>query len=304
MTAHPSQARVARRHLAQENPEVQALLREFFGMLHALYWSHWTSHWQVDGNPFYGDHLLFERLYKGVVDEIDTLAEKMVARYGPSVVSPADHFPITQAWIDKWSVQDDPYHRAFLAESDFQDAVKKVYDNIKAAASMSLGLDDYLMSIANDHETHMYLLQQRLGTKGSLNKTASPGLSKLDGNGSPDMSAEGHFFDKPKARETREFAESGAISNSPNVVQNAIKEESVASPPRTMKKQLAETPPTVTEILQDTPGSADFSTLSRYVVETAQTDEPGVPQGHHEVDKHPDLVLTRRVARRWLDSGR
>lgn len=389
-------SRLAGRYLAatQAHPEVRAILQEFFGLLHALYWSHWTAHWQVQGNPFYGDHLLFERLYQGVVEEIDTLAEKMVARFGPAAVDPVDHFPVTQAWIDRWSTVESPYKRALLAESDFQGSAKKVYDSIKEVGAMSLGLDDFLMAIANDHETHMYLLQQRLRTDGVLNKTAkvldtvfvvvdpteisefgdiifeadatrlanyiigtggnlwraehstlhdskqsaiqdalgrfkklwkgqipphviqgnpdvirlasfdryaNPGLDHLDGDGEADMSAEGHFFDKPRAREMREFAQSGAISNSPEVAQGALKADELAESPRQVKKQVDESPPTVSEIIEDTPGADEFSTLSRYVVQTEQTDEPGVPQGHHEVPKAPDAVKTR-VANRWLAS--
>lgn len=389
-------SRLGRRYPAAhaEHPEVRAILKEFFGLLHALYWSHWTAHWQVQGNPFYGDHLLFERLYQGVVEEIDTLAEKMVARFGPTVVDAVDHFPVTQAWVERWSVQESPYKRALMAESDFQSAAKRVYDHIKEAGAMSLGLDDYLMAIANDHETNMYLLQQRLRTDGVLNKTAkvldtvfvvvdpsdlsefgdiifeanaahlanyligtggnkwraehstlhdnkqsaiqdavdrlkkfwggkppanvlpknldvgrlasferraTPGLDHLDGDGEADMSAEGHFFDKPRAREVREFAQSGAITNSPEVAKGALKADELAESPRKVKKQVDASPPTVTEIVDDTPGSGEFSTLSRYVVETAQTDEPGVPQGHHEVPKAPDAVKTR-VANRWLAS--
>lgn len=389
-------SRLAARYLASNevHPEVRSILQEFFGLLHALYWSHWTSHWQVQGNPFYGDHLLFERLYEGVTEEIDTLAEKMVARFGPSAVDVVDHFPVTQAWVERWSTQDSPYKRALMAESDFQESARKVYDSIKEAGAMSLGLDDYLMAIANDHETHMYLLQQRLRTEGVLNKTAkvldtvfvvidpseisefgdiifeadaarlanyiigtggvkwraekstlhdseqsavqdamgrlkklwkgsippnvvqgtpkvtrlasfdrhaNPGLDHLDGGGSPDMSAEGHFFDKPRAREMREFAQSGAISNSPEVAKGALKADEMSESPRQVKRQVDKSPPTVSEIIEDTPGSGDFSTLSRYVVETEQTDEPGVPQGHHEVPKAPDVVKTR-VATRWLAS--
>jgi DNA-binding ferritin-like protein len=289
---------VTQRYLAATDlhPEVRAILQEFFGLLHALYWSHWTAHWQAHGNPFYGDHLLFERLYKGVTEEIDTLAEKMVARFGASAVDAVDHFPITQAWVDRWKGQENPYKRALLAESDFQEAVRKVYDSIKEVGAMSLGLDDFLMASANDHETHMYLLQQRLRSEDVL-KTASAGMDRLDGGGVADMSAEAHFFDKPRARETREFAQSKAVTNVPDVAEGAIKAEELADSPRTVRKQVRETPLDVTEIVAETPGSDEFSTLSRYVVETEQTDEPGVPQGHHEVDKHPNIS---RVASRWL----
>ena len=58
--------------------------------LRSAHWSHWTSHWQVKGSSFYGDHELMERLYTGLVDEIDTLAEKIVSSFGSDSVNPVE----------------------------------------------------------------------------------------------------------------------------------------------------------------------------------------------------------------------
>ena len=99
-------------------------------------------------------------------------------------------------------------------------------------------------------------------------------------------SAEEHFFDNPQKREPREFAESKAISNSKEIATKAI--PVLDLPKRQELKRVRESPPTPTQNLEQ-PGSKDFSTLSRFVVETEQPTSPGVPQGHDEVSKHPDL---------------
>jgi hypothetical protein len=95
----------------------------------------------------------------------------------------------------------------------------------------------------------------------------------------------GHFFDNPEKREVREFAESGAISNSPEVAMGAAEEGSVDETPAMAARDAEEAPPTPEEIAQE-PGGQAVSTLNRFLV---QTEEPvsGVPQSHEEVPKHP-----------------
>ena len=39
---------------------------------------HQTNHWVAKGDAFYGDHLLFSRLYDTVNGEVDSIAEKAV----------------------------------------------------------------------------------------------------------------------------------------------------------------------------------------------------------------------------------
>jgi len=67
--------------LIEKTPEDEAYgwLGELFAVMKALYLSHWDAHWKVMGDSFYGDHLLFSRMYEGLVEEIDTLAEKINA---------------------------------------------------------------------------------------------------------------------------------------------------------------------------------------------------------------------------------
>lgn len=299
-------SRVASAFLASPTREAETLLPALLGQLRALHWQHWSTHWQVAGDPFYGDHLLLERLYLGVVEEIDTLAEKMVAALGVDSVAPMPQIDITQAWLARWQEEPDPMRRTLAAETSFQDFVKGVYGKLKAAGEMSLGLDDFLMSIANDHETNLYLLRQRLegvdrvaAELGTLLEGDIARWAKLDGGGAPDLSAEGYFFDKPRSREVREFAQSGAISNDPGVAKGAVESDNLADSPREVRRQVSKAPPTVSEI-RDMPGADEFSTLNRYVVWTEQPTDPGVPRSHADLPKHPKMVA--RVAERWTAS--
>jgi len=136
------------------------IMQTLLAVLRAVHWSHWTSHWQVKGLSSYGDHQLMERLYESLEDEIDTLAEKIVGEYGPVAVAPV---PQAQQSIQVLIHNDatDPITRALIAEERIQPILKRVYDMIKDNGGMSLGLDDFIMSIANAHETNLYLLRQR-----------------------------------------------------------------------------------------------------------------------------------------------
>jgi len=143
-----------------ESKDTKGLLQETLAVLRALSWSHYASHWQSKGSNFYGNHLLFQRLYEAVDDEFDTLAEKLVAYFGEEAVKMDDAMDRAKVWVEKWSKTGDVVDRALNAEQDLQRVLAEVYDRIKNSDDMSLGLDDYLMAVANTHETHLYLVQQ------------------------------------------------------------------------------------------------------------------------------------------------
>jgi DNA-binding ferritin-like protein len=128
--------------------------------LRAAHFAHWTTHWQVQGQSSYGDHLLMERLYTGLVDEIDTLAEKLVGEFGPGAVEPESQVTQMSVYIKGLvNLEQDPIYRAMLVEEGLQQLFNYVYNKLEG--QMSLGLDDYIMSTANAHETNVYLLRQR-----------------------------------------------------------------------------------------------------------------------------------------------
>lgn len=146
------------------SPNSQRLLTQLLAILRAAHWSHWTTHWQVRGTPQYGDHLLFERLYTGIAEEIDTLAEKCVAYFGPESVDALNSVVHSARVISAYYGMSgaNPIERALVIETQIQNALALTYTRLKDSGEMSLGLDDYLMATANSHETNIYLLRQRL----------------------------------------------------------------------------------------------------------------------------------------------
>ena len=150
------------------SPNTQRLLTQLLAILRAAHWSHWTAHWQVRGVPQYGDHLLFDRLYSGISEEIDGLAEKCVSYFGPESVDALNSIANSARVISAYYGMSgaDPIERALVIEQQIQNALALTYTRIKDSGEMSLGLDDFLMATANAHETNIYLLRQRLRDPG------------------------------------------------------------------------------------------------------------------------------------------
>jgi len=162
------------------NPPMRAqsveALSNLLSRLWAMKWDYWTTHWQVSGPSFYGDHLLFERLYGKAIDkQIDALGERIVAYAGVKAIQPGRMQMVSAKIVQRWVMIPCPYSRALQAEREFQSAVKTAYGILKNNGDLSLGLDDFLMAAANKRDTALYLLQQR--TRGVEPKRKSSGTT-------------------------------------------------------------------------------------------------------------------------------
>ena len=141
-------------------------LQNLLAHLRALRWHYQTVHWTAGGPTFYGDHLLFQRLYAGdqggpdIGESIDALGERMVAYLGPDSVADAAIVPLFQAAIPHNPRT--PIEGALALEQATQQAVSIGYRSLEQAGTLSLGLDDFLMALANARDTALYLLQRRL----------------------------------------------------------------------------------------------------------------------------------------------
>ncbi len=167
----------------------QRLLGFILAVMRAAQQSHWTAHWQVQGTSFYGDHQMFERFYGELTEQIDALAEKLVAMHGEQAVNLPEQMRWQAYLAHEWDRHDDDlYYRAYHIEKFLQDHFLKTYEALKHLKQLTLGLDDYLMATANAHETNQYLLGQRIG--GRL-MTAAAGRLKYQVS---------LFSDKPGAR--------------------------------------------------------------------------------------------------------
>jgi len=110
------------------------------------------------------------------------------------------------------------------------------------------------------------------------------------------------FFDNPLRKEVREFAQTKAITNVPQAVPKIVKEyEVLDEKPSALKKEVNKTPPTPTEVIKETAGSDEFSTLSRYLVQTVAPTTESVPEGVEDLKKTPDLAKAHeKVTEKYL----
>lgn len=139
------------------------LLSGLLSILWFLRIQHQQIHWVTKGPQFYGDHLLFARLYEAVDAELDQLAEKVIGLDGPV---PPMHGPqgalLVAAQFAEFSKIEDLPKRALMSEKMFLASLKRVYDCLNERGELTMGLDDLLQAFANTHEEHLYLLQQRV----------------------------------------------------------------------------------------------------------------------------------------------
>jgi len=148
--------------LITEDLQCQSAMKNLLAFLRAMHWNYWTTHWQVKGQPFYGDHLLFQRLYEGMAEEIDGTAEKIVGFFGSGAVDGHDSIDRAHNVLKRWAANPDILSRAVQSEQEFQLLIKGVYELIESKGHLTLGLDNFLQGLADVHETNLYLLQQRL----------------------------------------------------------------------------------------------------------------------------------------------
>ena len=136
--------------------------------LRYLQFVHQTHHWISRGDSFYGDHLLFDRLYGNVTEQIDGLAEKTV---GLGCEKNVDVYMQTKQLGKLVSAKynppaiprpDDLVLISLESEKCFVEMISCVREQLDARGQLSYGLDNFLAGLADEHESNVYLLSQRV----------------------------------------------------------------------------------------------------------------------------------------------
>ena len=137
------------------------LMAQYVGTLRGLSIVHQQAHWTCQGDTYYGDHLLFDRLYNSVSDNVDTCAEKLVGVFGAEYLELDSHMESAHKFVKFAMKYKELDERCMAAEKAFLSFSKELYDNLEKMDALTLGLDDLIMSISSEHETNVYLLGQR-----------------------------------------------------------------------------------------------------------------------------------------------
>jgi hypothetical protein len=154
--------------IENESPLPEVELKKYLALMKAIqnYYQH--AHWISKGEPYYGDHLLFERLYGSMNGQIDSLAEKMVGLGGDHFVCVKTVMSMTAKilshlpFMDENTLGYELAKSAIKLEKMFLACTKNLYKKMKDDGSLTLGFDDMLMSLHNEHESNVYLLGQRI----------------------------------------------------------------------------------------------------------------------------------------------
>lgn len=131
--------------------------------LRAVGMMHQAAHWQTKGLSFYGDHLLFERLYGVVGEEIDAVSEKTVALGDPVLVCPLKSSELAMELLAAFGRACDVPDCEKLVKLSLE-AERGLLQVLKSALQDDItdGVENLLQGIADKHEGHVYLLQQRM----------------------------------------------------------------------------------------------------------------------------------------------
>lgn len=124
---------------------------------------HQHNHWTTKGDNFYGEHLLFERLYDSALKDLDLAAEKFMGLFGDAVLDYDTQVELLSKVLSKYSkLEGSPAEMSLAIEKDFIKFSRAAYDCFEQEGKLSLGLDDMIMAIASQREESVYLLQQSL----------------------------------------------------------------------------------------------------------------------------------------------
>lgn len=148
----------------------EGLWNGLLARVNALKMFHHLAHWKTQGESYYSDHLLFERLYKETDAELDGVAEKAIGSTDDaSFLNPTNWAAMTTNALSQWWPDGDKQINssmfpamALKAEKDFVSFVSEMKVSLEGADMLTDGIDNFLQGIADKHESHIYLLQQRI----------------------------------------------------------------------------------------------------------------------------------------------
>ena len=135
----------------------------YIATLKALALIHQHNHWTVKGVAFYGDHLLFERIYNSALKDLDLAAEKFMGLFKDQCLDYDMQTDMLHKVLLKYkNLEGSPVQMSLEAEKDFLKFSQDAYHVFEEDGKLTLGLDDMIMAIASSREEAVYLLQQSL----------------------------------------------------------------------------------------------------------------------------------------------
>lgn len=146
-----------------------APLAAYLAITEGLQMIHHSHHWQTKGENFYGDHLLFQRLYEAVLTEIDLIGEKLIGVSGDASLT--NYFKRVKA-IEMFLKAVTPRNQPYVVVSHDAELMYvrmggELMDQLEQAGLLTRGLEQMLGNVLDKHEEHIYLLDQRVKQQAS-----------------------------------------------------------------------------------------------------------------------------------------
>ena len=133
----------------------------YVATLKAISLIHQHSHWVSKGNDFYGNHLLFERIYKSALEDLDLAAEKFIGLFRSAYLEYNLQAQLLHKLLTKYA-ELQGLARSLAVEKDFLKFSTVAYKCFEEEGNLTQGLDDMILAIASNREGAVYLLQQAI----------------------------------------------------------------------------------------------------------------------------------------------
>jgi hypothetical protein len=144
------------------------LMMQYLAYTRAVHiWFHGAHHC-VRGISFSGDHVnLYGKIYLAVQESYDVAAEKAIGLFDESVADPCSVITMAAHVMSKYPSPCELSSSGIAMAGlnfigDYLKFVEHSFEMLENSGEMTLGLNDFLSASANNIETYVYLLKQRV----------------------------------------------------------------------------------------------------------------------------------------------
>lgn len=138
---------------------IEELCCYYISFLRSIALIHQNHHWVTKGKNFYGNHLLFEKIYSSAQEDVDLMAEKFVGNFNDDCLDLNMQGKIIAKMLDKYG-SGSPIESSLEIETEFLEFSQHFYDTLKKNDALTLGMDDAIMAVSSSREEAVYHLKQ------------------------------------------------------------------------------------------------------------------------------------------------
>lgn len=144
---------------SEENSGAVDLFNKYLALTRTMAVVFQHSHWKCSGSNFYGNHLLFQRLYGDAASLVDLIAEKLIGVMGNDSLKHSSQLSIMSELFSNFD-SDNHVENAKEIVNIFLEFSDDLYNRLKEMNELTLGMDDLIMANASKVEEFGYLLKQ------------------------------------------------------------------------------------------------------------------------------------------------